>query len=480
MNIPLKGDLKYHSLPKILIALKREKTTGTLSITAPHFAKNIYLKGGDAIFASSSLEEDRLGRLLVREGKITEEQYNRSSELLLKTTGKRHGAVLVEHGFITPEDLIWGVKYQVREIICSLFLMESGVYEFEEGFLCSKEVITLNLNTGSLIYEAVSRIDNLSGIKYELPGPETVFSLCQNSADMFRHTELSERDKRVLSLVDGKRTLKQVLEDASMDFTETRKALHVLWRTNLIVEIERSSDKEGGGLADEALRQASEEEIALKEKVDKFYDKLNTISADELLQVDEQMGADEVKKRYHMLAKEFHPDRAFNMKDKALRDKLTFIFGAMASAYGLLRDDIKRKEYFSSLKKMPLREENAGNSQIKEQLTRGIQEFKKGNYSGAAELFMWLTRQIPEDPKCWSYLSLALLRSQGRLKEAETAILKAIALEPLNSEYITNLAAIYQKAGLGKRARAQFEKALKLDPANVEAKKGLTEDEQAG
>lgn len=480
MNIPSKGDLGDYSLPRILIALNREKVTGTLFITTPHFEKNIYLKAGDAIFASSSLDEDRLGKLLVRSGKITEGQYNSSFELFLKATGKRHGTILVDHGFITPEELIWGVKYQVREIICSLFFLETGAYEFEEGFPRSKEVITLNMDTGSLIYEGVSRIDNLSGIENKLPEPETVFSLYEDIADMFRQTEVSERDKRVLSLVDGKRTIKQVLAEASMDFPEAQKALYVLWRTNLIVEREKATYNEGDEVAADAFRHASEDEIVLKEQVDKLYDKLNAISADELLQVDEHMDADDVKKRYYVLAKEFHPDRAFNMKDTELRDKLTVIFGAIASAYGLLSDDIKRKEYFSSLKKMTVRHENAGNSHIKEQLIRGIQELKKGNYSEASELFRWLTSQIPEDPKFWSYLSLALLRSQGRLKEAETAILQAITLEPLNSEYVTNLASIYQKAGLGKRARVQFEKALKLDPENMAARKGLTEVEQAG
>lgn len=482
MNIPLKGDLKDYSLPRILIALKREKSTGTLFITTPHFTKNIHIRDGDAVFASSSLKEDRLGRLLVREGRITEEQYNSSFDLLQKTTGKRHGAILVEHGFITPDELVWAVKYQAREIIRSLFLLEAGIYGFEEDFLPSEEVITLHIDTGNLIYEAVSRTENLAGIEDEFSAPETVLGLSEDATDIFRQTELTERDKRILSLVDGKRTIEQLMEKASMEIPETRQAIHVLTRTGLIVE-STDSPHEGNNAPDDtdtSDTDTSEENLALREKVDKLYYRLKTISADELLQIDGQMSSAEIKKKYHLLAKEFHPDKAYSHNDREFRDKLTSIFGAMANAYGLLRDDAKRREYFRTLKKMPVKQESAENISLKDQLSRGIQEFRNGNYSEAAELFRWLTSQRPEEPKYWSYLSLALFRRQGRLKEAETAILKAVALDPLNSEYITNLAAIYQKAGLKIRAKTQFEKALKLDPENAAARKGLAEVRESG
>jgi Tfp pilus assembly protein PilF len=46
-------------------------------------------------------------------------------------------------------------------------------------------------------------------------------------------------------------------------------------------------------------------------------------------------------------------------------------------------------------------------------------------------------------------------------------------LEPYNAEHYTHLGLIYLKAGMKKRAYNQFEKALKFDPENVKAQKGL-------
>jgi Tfp pilus assembly protein PilF len=61
----------------------------------------------------------------------------------------------------------------------------------------------------------------------------------------------------------------------------------------------------------------------------------------------------------------------------------------------------------------------------------------------------------------------------GKLKDSEEALLVAVKLEPFNSDHYANLGLVYMKAGVRKRARSNFEKALKIDPSNEKAKKGL-------
>ena len=102
--------------------------------------------------------------MLIKAGKITMEQCDESVRLL-KRTGKRQGAILVDLGYLTPKDLFWGVKYQVMEIIYSLFQIEDGEYEFLEGEIPHDEVITLKMSIGNLIYEGVKRIDNWTRIR---------------------------------------------------------------------------------------------------------------------------------------------------------------------------------------------------------------------------------------------------------------------------------------------------------------------------
>jgi cytochrome c-type biogenesis protein CcmH/NrfG len=65
----------------------------------------------------------------------------------------------------------------------------------------------------------------------------------------------------------------------------------------------------------------------------------------------------------------------------------------------------------------------------------------------------------------------------NRLKDAEEAMFQAIKLEPLNPDHYANLGHIYLRAGTKKRAHVQFEEALRIDPDNAKAKKGLKQTE---
>ena len=127
MEIAQSGNIRDISLARILVHLNRNRKTGTLSLSTPSYTKKIYLDKGDVVFASSTYEDDRLGEMLLKANKITIEQYDRSVEVLRSTRDKRQGAILVELGYLTPKDLFWGVKFQVKEIIHSMFLMDEGV-----------------------------------------------------------------------------------------------------------------------------------------------------------------------------------------------------------------------------------------------------------------------------------------------------------------------------------------------------------------
>jgi len=131
MSIPFAGDIRQMIIPWLFQALRTQSRTGTAVFeyiqdrTAEKAVKKVYFKHGDATFASSSLQDDWLGRWLVRAGTITEQQCAASEELVQKT-GKKQGAILVELGFLSPQKLVEGLKHQVKQIILSLFSLGMG------------------------------------------------------------------------------------------------------------------------------------------------------------------------------------------------------------------------------------------------------------------------------------------------------------------------------------------------------------------
>jgi tetratricopeptide (TPR) repeat protein len=234
-EMPMKGNLRDVRLPRLLAYLNRNRETGTLVIKTPAFTKSVYIINGDAVFASSTYEDDRLGEMLIKAGKITMEQYDMSVQLL-KKTAKRQGAILVELGYLTPKDLFWGVKYQVREIIYSLFLLEDAEYEFVKGKIHEHEVITLKMSMGNLIYEGVKRIDNWTRIRKEMPGSDTALRLSRDPAVLSQDIEIRPQDKKMLSLIDGRKTVKELIDNAWTGSFEGMKILYGLWSIGVIEE----------------------------------------------------------------------------------------------------------------------------------------------------------------------------------------------------------------------------------------------------
>ncbi|MBA4371714.1 MAG: hypothetical protein C0402_02500 [Thermodesulfovibrio sp.] len=487
MELPLNGNIRTTSLVRILVYLNRQRKTGTLSLATAAWTKKLFVHTGDVVFASSTYEDDRLGEMLLKAGKISVEQYDRSVEIL-KTSSKRQGAILVELGYLTPKDLFWGVKYQVREIIQSLFLAEEAAYAFIEGDIPDQEVITLKMSMGNLIYESVKHIDNWTRIRNEMPETSSVLRLSSDPLSLFQDIELSVQDKKILSLIDGTRTINEVIEASWLASFEALKILYVLWSLGIVAAAEQSMTS---GAADAASPQETgismslndilqphpEEDEALLQKINTMYAKIDTLSPAELLETDAGSSGDTIKKNYYRLAKEFHPDRYFAIRDNSVKSKLTNIFDAITKAYNLLKDDASRASYFNPAAATEKKTGQEEPPRAEDQFKRGIEEFKKGNYWGAADHFRWVTKLSPENGAYWNYLSLALSKIPGRLKDAEEALLTAAKLEPLNADLQANLGLLYLKAGMKKRAAGFFEKALRIDASNDKALKGLQQAE---
>jgi hypothetical protein len=345
MEISLKGSIKDFSIPKILVYLNRKRETGTLTVRTPTFTKKVYLHKGDAVFASSTDEDDRLGETLTKVGKITMEQYDRSVEFL-KKTGKRQGEVLVELGYLTPQEIIWGVKYQIRDIIYSLFELQEAEYEFNEEEISSSEIITLKMSMANLIYEGVKRINNLNSIRKELPDMESVLKLSADPVSLFQDIVLSTMDKKMLFLIDGKKTVKELINISSNSF-QAMKSLYILCSTGILEKKELVTQKaEDAVILENILNAFHDGEEALLRRVDIIYSNLNRFSESELLEIDENSDGETLKDNYYKLVREFHPDRYLNFPDPSIKDKVLTILEKITKAYSLLKDDEKREGYF--------------------------------------------------------------------------------------------------------------------------------------
>lgn len=116
-------------------------------------------------------------------------------------------------------------------------------YEFMEGEIPTQGVITLKMSMGNLIYDGVKRIDNWTRIKNEMPDADSVLKLSDDPMILFQDIELSQQDRKMLSIIDGIKTIKELINSSWIGSFEAMKILYVLWSIGVFEEKEKEREK---------------------------------------------------------------------------------------------------------------------------------------------------------------------------------------------------------------------------------------------
>lgn len=214
-------------MPELLQHLHLSRATGILTLVSGGARKALYLKDGRVVFAASNLPNDRLGELLLREGKITVEEYDASIRAISK--GKRQGRVLVEMGALNPKDLWEGVQFQVKEIVYSVFQWDEGQFHFEESTLPEKERITVDLHVVPLILAGLRRVDAQGRLQGRYPASDLVLEAA-TPLDL----PLEPYEQHILGLVDAERSVLEICRESEIGESETLKVLYALLSGSLV------------------------------------------------------------------------------------------------------------------------------------------------------------------------------------------------------------------------------------------------------
>jgi Domain of unknown function (DUF4388) len=224
----LQGDLSRIQLPDVLSFVAMIRATGKLVLRSHQLERSIIWKDGEIVFANSNSPEHSLGQFLLRNGKITQQQYDESKRRVTATM--RHGKILVQMGAISPKDLWWGVKHQVLEIIYALFGWKEGTFSFVESVEeMATERIVLSINTSSVIMEGIRRLDETARIREKIPNLDIVFMKVPGETPDFEELEMSEAEIALYNAIDGKLTVRELIGRSELtEFDVTRILFQLL------------------------------------------------------------------------------------------------------------------------------------------------------------------------------------------------------------------------------------------------------------
>jgi hypothetical protein len=229
----LQGDFSKIQVPDVLSFVAMIRESGKLVVRRADLERTIHWKEGEIVFASSSSTEHSLGQFLLRNGKITVEQYEESKRRV--TPQLRHGKVLVQMGALSPKDLWWGVKNQVLEIIYSLVGWKDGEFAFfDSAEELAQERIVLQINTASVIMEGIRRLDESARIREKVPSRDLVFARVQGVVPEFNELDMSDSEIAVYNDLDGRSNVREVTGRSDLTEFEVTRILFQLLSARLI------------------------------------------------------------------------------------------------------------------------------------------------------------------------------------------------------------------------------------------------------
>lgn len=238
-----RGDLSQVALPEILYTIDRFQVPGVIEATRGLVSKQIYIREGSVVHATSTDRSDSLGYFLERRGLLTSEVF---AETMAERerSNKRYGAVLVERRILSPAQVYSAVRKQTEAIVWSLFEWLDGSVTFKIGGFGEVDSVRIQLPMRQVIFKGIKRAPNAKALVSRLGRKETVFERCDRVEDLIE-TALDAQETELLDLVDGKKTLFEICTHGPLGVAENGKLLYAFQVLQLVRRSDAVTPSEG-------------------------------------------------------------------------------------------------------------------------------------------------------------------------------------------------------------------------------------------
>jgi len=488
----IEGNLAHVGLADICQLLAMGRKVGCLTVSnRPHYG-SIYFENGRVTYAFVANRPDRLGGLLVSNGAVTAEQLEAAVETQGREPARRLGEILVDTGSLERAKLEHFISIQIEEAVYHLFAWTEGTFRFEpEERPNEEEVMVVSVNTEGLLLEGARRVDEWGLIEKKIPSLDLIFSV-EHLPGEDDDVELTANQERILPLLDGDRTVDDLVDVSGLVEFDTAKALYGLLQAGYVTKTgqrvrepepvpEPAGGEQGEGLAPAYYRSgmlgdaARELERILEQEPDnadarfkmsvvalklgRFEDSLSHLDALNA-KVGGQPGV--LRNRALALEKLGRLDEA----EAAFQSALTTNRGDGQAALGLAIVALKRGDAAAARKRLEKARPLLANGGPPPAIfySYGILVAAlQGDFGGAAALGAEGLELHPDESALLVNLG-AVEEHLGRDDKAEDLYLKAVAATEPTPQAHKSLGDFAYKRGDYDEARAHFERAVKLDP----------------
>ncbi len=222
-----RGNLRDTPFAELLAELYRDKLDGALLLKKDKLKKIVFTKNGYPVFVKSNLLNECLGKVMVREKMISDEECEESITKM-KESGRQQGTVLIEMGCISPHNLQYALQLQLEVKLYDLFGWEQGDFQFNPKSSVPPVTVSLDASTAAVIYEGIRRKYKIERLREALDGWLDYY-VVPHSDPVFRFQDmdLDEDEESFVEHLRGDRTMREIL-DLGLDKERVYRIVYAL------------------------------------------------------------------------------------------------------------------------------------------------------------------------------------------------------------------------------------------------------------
>jgi CheY-like chemotaxis protein len=233
----LAGDLAVVSIADVLLLLQDRGYTGTVNLTHGRAQMDIYLGQGRVEFAGAHgvAEEFLLGSFLVRGGYLSQATLARALDER-KEGGELLGAYLCGRGLLSPANLRKAMVKQTAALVYESLRWGSGRFTFRPlaELPATAREAALGLAVDGLILEGLRRVEEWRVIEQEIGNFDMTFVRNEDKLAAFGRGQLLREEVAIAELVNGKNTVRDLIQISKMGSYDVTQVLFRLLRSKLI------------------------------------------------------------------------------------------------------------------------------------------------------------------------------------------------------------------------------------------------------
>ncbi|MCY1021254.1 DUF4388 domain-containing protein [Pyxidicoccus sp. MSG2] len=220
-RVVLSGDAGGFPLSDLIAFLSQSRWSGVIRVSSPGGERSVTFREGEVRGASSDDPADRLGEVLVRLGYVERPQVE---AVLREQPPSKVGRALVEKGLLQAHDLFKCVTHQVSEIFHAIVLCREGSFFLVDQPVDEKTGHIIQLSTQSLLMDSIRKIDEMAHFRKRIPHGRLYVTRKRPSDG-----KLEEDEDRVLTMLDGRRTILELGHAARLsEFDITKVVFRLL------------------------------------------------------------------------------------------------------------------------------------------------------------------------------------------------------------------------------------------------------------